>query len=245
MSSFYDQLMQMMGGYGPMGNGMLGPMGWGQGPLQQSFLGNRMFSGLPGMAPQMVASAAPKIAGSTAAAGAGLSGLLGPAALAFAPAILGGLMNRNDPQRRMYQQYLDMQNPTNIANTANQYFNQWKQGPAYGMQNQAITAGGTAASNAMNAGLAASGGNMSGIGAMARATPSVGMGMQRAQLLGQGYQQSWQNAMQAHQGWGQGFAWMHPGENAYSNLFAGGLNAFGPMAAYKMGWLPQQRGGYA
>lgn len=172
---------------------------------------------------------------------AGLMDMLGPAALAFLPALLGGMFNRSDPQAKAYHQYLLAMSPQALQAAASQHLAQLMQGPAYSAQLQAITAGQQGAQSAINSGLARSGANMSGIGALSAGAPNLGAAQARVGLVGNMQQQSDQWALDRARSFSSGFPQMSPGPNHYASLFAGGLNAFGPLLSSRMGWAGQPK----
>lgn len=186
-----------------------------------------------------LAAPAAGAAGATTAAAAipGLNALLLPLLLSFGPAAINKLFG-NDPQAQLRKQIMDLLNPQNQAALTEQLYRANLQSPAYTQGQNLIAAGANQTANQVAANLGARGIGTSGTGAvLSGLTPSL-VGSQLAGLQSTAHSQA---ASQAQQTIQQKIAALTgtSGPSVTQNLFAGGLEAFGPyLQAYLRAKFP-------
>jgi len=161
-----------------------------------------------------------------AGGGLGLLSLLGPAALAFLPSILGKLFG-GDPNKKLREQIAALLSQQNINRLTNAGYQQAIGSPAYSQAMGNIATGANAASNTVAQNLAARGIGTTGVGAvLSGLTPSL-VGSQTAGLRTTAYESARQQAMDTIS---KMIETLHKtsGPSETRQLFSGGLSAFSP-----------------
>lgn len=152
--------------------------------------------------------------------------------MSFAPGLLGGLFG--DPQKKLRQQLLGLQNPAYQGQLTNQFYQQALGSPAFGQAQGTIAAGANAAQGDLARSLGARGLGTSGVGAVAPALIQSGIGGQLAGLRTQAYQGAQgqaQNSIQQQIAALTGTA----GPSQGRQLFGAGLEAFQPLLQKYLG----------
>jgi hypothetical protein len=169
------------------------------------------------------------------AMGFGPLALLG--GLSFLPGLLSKLFG-GDPREKLRKQIEALNNPQNIGKLTQQYYQQALGSPAYSQAQGTIAAGANQAGNQLAQSLGARGIGTTGTGAvLSSLLPSL-VGSQTAGLRTGAYQSGQQMAMDQIQ---RQIAMLMgtQGPSQSSQLFAGGMNAFGPLlASYLQGKYP-------
>jgi len=145
--------------------------------------------------------------------------------MSFAPGLLGSLFG--DPQAKLRQKLMQLQNPGYQSGLINQFYQQALGSPAFSQGQGTILAGANAAQGDLARSLGARGLGTSGIGAIAPALIQSGIGGQLAGLRTQAYQGAQgqaQNSIQQQIAALTGTA----GPSQGRQMFGVGLEAFQP-----------------
>ena len=165
--------------------------------------------------------------------------LLGAAA-AFAPMLLGGMFQRNDPNEKLRQQLMTLFSPQNVNRQTGQFYNQFLQGPGYAGAQRSIAGGANALQNQLGRNLGSAGLRGSGIGALLPGLASSYSGSQLGGLQTAGYNQARSDAMGAINQQAGVLGQIGPSPNYTQQFFGAGLDFLGPLLRQ---YLQQRRPG--
>lgn len=193
-----------------------------------------MASGLASLAPTLGISGAGTGAGLAAGGAAGAGGLAAlfasplflPLLLSFGPSLISKLFG-GDPQKKLREQIEALTNPAALGKTTNEFYRQAISSPAYSQALGSIASGANQTSNQVASSLAERGIGTTGTGAiLSSLTPSL-VGSQQAKLATSAHEQAQQ---QTEQWLKQRIAALTgtQGPSQTQQLFAGGLESFGP-----------------
>ena len=183
------------------------------------------------------------VAGGAAGGAAGAGGLAAlfanpmflPLLLAFGPSVISKLFG-GDPQKKLRDEIARLSSPQNLAAQTNEFYRQAISSPAYSQALGSIASGANQTSNQVASSLAERGIGTTGTGAvLSSLTPSL-VGAQQAKLATSAHEQAQQQTEQ----------WLKTriaaltgtqGPSQAQQLFAGGLESFGP---YLQAYLKQR-----
>lgn len=164
----------------------------------------------------------------------GLDDLLLGALTSFAPTLLGGMFQGNDPREALRRQIMQLYSPGNVASQTRAFQSLY---PYSGAQTQIANAANNLG-NQLGATLGERGLNQSGVGAVGNALARSSGGFQLANLNSQAWQESLANAMRNIQSNAQnlvGYGGVGPTPNYTQQLFGTGLSNFGNYMKQYMG----------
>lgn len=165
--------------------------------------------------------------GAAASAIPGFGSLLGPLLLSFGPAFINKLFGK-DPAKELRKRVAKLTSAQNVGKVTNDFYNQAQSSPAFSQAQGTIAAGANQAGGDLSRALGARGIGTSGSAAvLSSLTPSL-VGSQMAGLRSsayQGAQNQAQNSIQAQLAALTG----SQGPSPTQSMFAGGLDAFGPI----------------
>lgn len=154
----------------------------------------------------------------------------------FAPALLSRLFG-SDPNQRLRNEIARLTSPGSVGRRTEKFYQQALGSPAYSQAQGAIAAGANQTANQVAASLAQRGLGTTGTGAiLSSLTPSI-VGSQQAGLRATAYQGAQSEAQSQIEAMIKALM-ATQGPSQSSQLFAGGLSAFGPLL---QAWL-QSRG---
>ena len=165
------------------------------------------------------------------------------ALFSFAPGLLSKLFG-SDPQLKLRNQVNQLTGAPNVGKVTNQYYQQAIGSPAYSQAQGTIAAGANTTAGNLASALGSRGLGTSGTGAvLSSLIPSI-VGSQQAGLRTGAYQSAQSQAQQQIQQQIQALMGTQ-GASQSSQLFAGGLESFGPMLqAFLRSKYPGMFGGY-
>jgi len=158
-----------------------------------------------------------------------LPALLGQAALAFAPMLLGGTFGRNDPNEKLRRQLMQLFSSQNIGKRTGEFYNQFLQGPGYAGAQRSIAGASNVLQNQLGRNLGASGLRGSGIGALLPALGGSFSGSALGGLQTAGYGQARSDALDAIRAQAGGLTSVGPTPNYTQQFFGAGLDFLGPI----------------
>jgi hypothetical protein len=167
-----------------------------------------------------------------------------PLLTSFGPGFLSALLGRGaDPQAQLRAQIMQLLSPENQGKMTNQFYGQFLGSPAFQQAQGNIAAGANATQGLLAQHAGAGGFTNSGTGALgASISPSI-VGGQQSNLRAAGYGMSQGAAQDSVQRMLQGL-YSTSGPSQTRQLFAGGLDAFGPyLQQYLRTQYPKLYGG--
>lgn len=158
----------------------------------------------------------------------GLGSLFGSAGLSFLPGLLSALGLFGDPQAALRKKVGQLTSAKNVGAETQQFLQQLLASPAFSQAQGNIAAGANATQGKLESSLGARGIGTSGSGAiLSSLIPSL-VGQQQSQLRTGAFQSAQQQAQQRIQAQLAALTGQAPAGQT-SQLFAGGLDALGPL----------------
>jgi hypothetical protein len=171
--------------------------------------------------------------------GGGLGALLGgplalPLLMSFAPAALSKLFGGEDPQEKLRKQIQGLINPVNQSRLQQQFYQQNLASPAFSQAQSGLIRGSNVTQQKLAQSLGARGLRTSGVGSVVPGLASSALSGQMGQLFTQAHMGAQQQTQQNIQ---QQIAALTgtQGPSQSAQLFAGGLESFGPFLQAYLG----------